>query len=748
MITKTTRSNSQAYRDLFQIATDWIKTKPDYFFKDEEQEYQEFKEKGGILNLDEYFLFLKDLITSCYTSGLKKEESDSMAARFISLPVDEDFFEIDANTRTIKIPEIFKNGVSVMGDQAAETIYFKIDRYFDHIDLATMNILVEYQDSEGEWHYTKVDIINNNVAGKIIFGWPISLQATQYSGNIKLAVRFYGQNDDKELVYSFRTTPIVVKIKESIGYNFDFESFLDGEGTPDTFSLSSIVNRIKESKWYDIDTTVSPEFIVPIEYKDDEVPVIFIGQKDNIIPVDEEGLLYEESEEAEDTDVSFYIVSAYAYLQDMTNGNAFTYKWTREIPPGITYEGGNSEAGITDILNAEDGVLSTFYLKTKDVKPDNRKIYFYKDGSDLKSIDYNTIQEELKENANFFEDKKEEGLYEQRCGLKINKFGDYNITIKGAGRLNQPETRKVCIVPSPRTKNLQFKTLDTGKEQTKVFDNETEDQILELGEPVIIIGKYAEQEEKYSKKEYQWYYRQNKESEWKKVQDILSEELENDGVDNEKLYISRHGNRGYYQLEAKQNLNGAFAIKKSDEIYVDYGPLPCPAASFEVYKSDGTLVEEDEKGFIISYPYDSEEPQKNLQKIDGTQNEEIGLVKYKPYENYGNEADGKDLSYTELGNNFLIQVRIDTTERERVSNVHPFWEVWNPIDKIWTTTPFIDDGTEIRVPSPTGRSFFNYEVSFNKNGGQKIGYRYRLVIESEYKGQLTKNYVAYISLQG
>ena len=59
------------------------------------------------------------------------------------LPLDEEPFEIDANKRTITVPIHFKSsGVSVVGDEIAETVFFRIARFFDAMDLETCDIFV------------------------------------------------------------------------------------------------------------------------------------------------------------------------------------------------------------------------------------------------------------------------------------------------------------------------------------------------------------------------------------------------------------------------------------------------------------------------------------------------------------------------------------------------------------------------------------------------------------------------------
>jgi hypothetical protein len=66
----------------------------------------------------------------------------STGYKYIMLPLDEEAFEINLNTRTIAIPASFSACASVQSDQLAETIMFIADRYFDYMDLATTEIFV------------------------------------------------------------------------------------------------------------------------------------------------------------------------------------------------------------------------------------------------------------------------------------------------------------------------------------------------------------------------------------------------------------------------------------------------------------------------------------------------------------------------------------------------------------------------------------------------------------------------------
>ena len=49
--------------------------------------------------------------------------------KWVRLPVDEEVFKIDANSRKINVPKEFaSNGVGIVGDELAEIVWFKINR--------------------------------------------------------------------------------------------------------------------------------------------------------------------------------------------------------------------------------------------------------------------------------------------------------------------------------------------------------------------------------------------------------------------------------------------------------------------------------------------------------------------------------------------------------------------------------------------------------------------------------------------
>lgn len=161
------------------------------------------------------------MITSVseYRQRLYNIQTTTGSMKYTTLPSDEPRFVIDANTRTIKIPDTFAF-LSVQYEHRAETIYFEIDRYFDNEDLSTHTCVVQFingigqNKNEGIYPVTDVDV--DSVDGKIIFGWKIGNDATQFASDIYFSVRFYTLNSDQSFLYNFNTIPASSTILKTI----------------------------------------------------------------------------------------------------------------------------------------------------------------------------------------------------------------------------------------------------------------------------------------------------------------------------------------------------------------------------------------------------------------------------------------------------------------------------------------------------------------------------------------------------
>lgn len=136
------------------------------------------------------------------------------------LPIDEDPFEINADTRTVKIPTSFSKCASVQEDANAEMIVFTIDRFFDFTDLDTCQICVQWITPEGKEGLSLIDVRDlETFPGKIRFGWLLTSALTEAAGKIKFAVRFFKKAADDSYTYVFNTLPAEIIIKE--GLEFD-----------------------------------------------------------------------------------------------------------------------------------------------------------------------------------------------------------------------------------------------------------------------------------------------------------------------------------------------------------------------------------------------------------------------------------------------------------------------------------------------------------------------------------------------
>ena len=230
----------------------WDEAHDRYIVAEEaEPEAGPYYKASDITSLNEYFSYIKNLA--------------SINPIYTVLPLDEGTFDIDLNTREISVPEHFaKNGVSVQGDEIAEVIYFKVNRFFDAQDLANDDIKIYIQ-----WKCAKQDENGALIEGVsvpwvvdletepnyILFGWPISSKITAGAGEIQFAVRFF-KFKDRKIVYSLSTLTQKVKIQPSLDFNI-IEQLLDAEDGTDNSSLVvddntlMILNRLENSEVID-----------------------------------------------------------------------------------------------------------------------------------------------------------------------------------------------------------------------------------------------------------------------------------------------------------------------------------------------------------------------------------------------------------------------------------------------------------------------------------------------------------------
>lgn len=255
MITSTSTAN---YRALFDVAFAKLQ---DYHLLDN------YPDLTAITSLEEYFHFLPKL-----TTALAANSDD--VGQFMRIPLNEPHFIIDANTRTITVPDDFnKYGVGVIGDQVAETLYFEVDRFFDTTDLNETIIYIQWVNPAGV-EGLSYGIWKTATDEKVIFGWALDediMMPTEKGdgGKIEFAVRFFNRGVDdqngetNELVYSLSTLSQTINIKKSL--NFDVTELDEPKDLTEM-----LIKRLKQSTVTEsVDPAEAP--VIKIEPTDDFV---------------------------------------------------------------------------------------------------------------------------------------------------------------------------------------------------------------------------------------------------------------------------------------------------------------------------------------------------------------------------------------------------------------------------------------------------------------------------------------------
>lgn len=151
-----------------------------------------------------------------YCELLYQIQNTNQQTTIIPIPSDEPIYEINLNNRIIMGPSM----LSVTNDHNAETIYFKCDRYFDTMDLANTNCVIQYQNAnpstaDGGFIYPVPFIDTTTFAAehKIAFPWVIEGPATAYSGNVTYSIKFYILSENgQDFIYVLNTIPCTGKV--------------------------------------------------------------------------------------------------------------------------------------------------------------------------------------------------------------------------------------------------------------------------------------------------------------------------------------------------------------------------------------------------------------------------------------------------------------------------------------------------------------------------------------------------------
>lgn len=133
------------------------------------------------------------------------QQDHNLPSLAVLLPSTENIYELDLNSRKIEAPEFLSNYT----DNAAEVLYFKCDRFFDYMDLASCNVIVQYKNAKGEnriYAVPFVDVATCSLENKMLIPWCVDGNVTAQAGEVKFSIRFYKIDVDGNYVTYMLTT--------------------------------------------------------------------------------------------------------------------------------------------------------------------------------------------------------------------------------------------------------------------------------------------------------------------------------------------------------------------------------------------------------------------------------------------------------------------------------------------------------------------------------------------------------------
>lgn len=528
-----------------------------------------------ITTLEEYF---------CYIAYLR-----AINKKFTILPLedDENFFIIDANSRKIEIPKSFKdNGVAVQGDEIAEILYFKVDRFFDMDDLATKEAYIQWRapaDKEGNrkegvsipWVYDA-----NIDPGHIIIGWPLSSEITENPGKVDFSVRFYHIPDDEEstvyagkLVYSLSTLTATVDIKE--GLNYDLERIsADGSAiSSDNLIINRLVNSSKED-----DNTPDP--IPPIFIAEDEV-IEAIGGYELVSEEDAKYKTYKvymtNPATGEEQDGLFKVQ---AYIAD---SGILGYTWFKR--------------DVENELVQENVVFGNVFEPTDDTERNINKIYYTKGENDMYPV-FN-FTEEIPDLAAAAAAGIQ--LYERKSSITMNVSGEDVLgtyQVRATNRLGRKAARtfgNIALIEGPETPEI---TTDLGEKGT--FSGEG----LDL--PVSVVADLDAHA-------YTTYQLQRSDAADGDFEAIGVPSTSNNFVIDGAAYDAEDDGDGFYRVVIESKLNSVVKSVTGEPMRVTHA-----AAPVEITTNDPTYVAGGSSKYDVNLPLEvTAIPLESEKRIDG-----------------------------------------------------------------------------------------------------------------------------------
>ena len=324
-------------------------------------------------SVQEYFSHIQDLL---YLHDVVVEGKKLNGRKYLMLPLDEPVFEVDANKREIIVPAEFKkNGISVQGDEIAESLIFKINRFFDYADLREMIPQVQWENANKETGTSSIYVVDDSKnADYLYLMWPLKEEITKYPGTIKFSLRFYN-NVGSELVYSFSTKIAAATINASHNFSYDQLS------TNVIDAADNFLNAIKNSTNTAAEDAATPYFLLNLDQvvSADIMPQGRTAEDENADLVVNEGMIPHLEAYIDETDHPVQYLRVQAATSDT---GLISYSWKyrdtvdQSIQGGVTY----------DLIPSTEP--EEIYLRSEDILPQPHKVYYKKANNEYSITDY------------------------------------------------------------------------------------------------------------------------------------------------------------------------------------------------------------------------------------------------------------------------------------------------------------------------------------------------------------------------
>lgn len=361
-------------------------------------------------NLEGYYANIRDiakLSTNFHNAPYK----------YFLMPLDEPIFEIDANKRTIAVPQHFaKNGIGVHGDHMAEVLYFRIDRYFDYQDLYNVDeIIINWQfrpasgsrNAETETHTSYALAPDETYdPGHIVFGWVIGNFVddegkehfmTPSKGTLSFSISFLKRTGE---TYQYLLNTLISSVNINDSFVLEDPTKLDSLRHP-------VFERLSDSR-YTADG-VTP--LVDPVYRTNPVEV----QEDGHTVTEYKGLPVSKNFDIEDgIEAEQLLLQTIGYVPD--DGN-IKYTWH-----GTTISGTSVDREPDTLTSIND------YVLTSDTVADEKIKYYTLVDGEMTQIPF-----EKNGTTMTFSDVMADPtleIYELGSSLEVNEAGSYQVTMQ------------------------------------------------------------------------------------------------------------------------------------------------------------------------------------------------------------------------------------------------------------------------------------------------------------------------------